>query len=263
MTRRRWVAAGLVAAVLAGGTTATVVLLTSGSEPPDPACRAGAGPAALLLSTEQAQNAATIAAVGDRLGLPERAVTIALATALRESKLFNLPFGDRDSLGLFQQRPSQGWGTPAQLVDPDYAAAAFYDRLVVVPRWRRLPLAVAAQEVQRSADGSVYALFEETGHALARVLTGSVPAGLSCVFDAAIARRPGALREAAARELGTADGTGESATAQWARAHWLVSHAYAYGIAEVSVRGQRWTNESGEWRPDADAGPPRYVLVRP
>jgi hypothetical protein len=193
--------------------------------------------------------------------LPERAVTIALATALRESKLFNLPFGDRDSLGLFQQRPSQGWGEPTQLLQPAYAAAAFYEHLVTVPRWRRLPLAQVAQEVQHSADGSVYAMFEETAHALARVFTGAVPAGLTCIYDRAVARRPGALRDEAAREFGPAQH--EDASAQWAWASWLVSHAYAYGISEVSVRGQRWTNESGEWRPDEIAGPPRYVLVEP
>ena len=260
MSRRRWVAIGLAGTVVAGATAGVVLLTLPTADPPDPGCRAGSGPAALLLAPEQAQSASTIAAVGRRMGLPERAVTVALATALRESKLFNLPFGDRDSLGLFQQRPSQGWGEPAQLLDPVYAATAFYERLIAVPRWRRLPLATAAQEVQRSADGSAYAMFEETGHALARVLTGAVPAGMACLYDEAVARRPGALRAAAARELGP---TRNSLAAQWTRAHWLVSHAYAYGISEVSVRGQRWTNDTGEWRPDKFAGPPRYVLVRP
>jgi hypothetical protein len=245
---------------VAAGTAGIVLLTLPDADPPEPGCRVGAGTAALLLSPEQAQSASTIAAVAGRMGLPERAVTIALATALRESKLFNLPFGDRDSVGLFQQRPSQGWGEPAQLIDPVYASGAFYERLVAVPRWRRLPLATVAQEVQRSADGSVYALFEETGHALARVFTGAVPAGLTCTYDDAVDRRPRALRDAATRELGPERST---PAAQWARAHWLVSHAYAYGISEVSVRGQRWTRESGEWRPDAIAGPPRYVLVRP
>jgi hypothetical protein len=258
MPRGRWVAAGLAAAALAG--TGVVLLALPSAEPPEPGCRVGSGPAALLLAPEQAQSAGTIAAVAGRMGLPERAVTIALATAMRESKLFNLPFGDRDSLGLFQQRPSQGWGEPAQLLDPVYAATTFYEHLVAVPRWRQQPLAVAAQEVQRSVDGSAYALFEENAHAMARVLTGAVPAGLTCVYDEAVARRPGALRDAAARELGP---TRQNPISQWARAHWLVSRAYAYGVGEVSVRGQRWTHESGEWRPDEIAGPPRYVLVRP
>lgn len=77
-------------------------------------------------------------------------MTIALATALQESALRNIDYGDRDSLGLFQQRPSQGWGTPAQIMDPVYSAGVFYDRLAEVPGYSRLPLTVAAQRVQRS-----------------------------------------------------------------------------------------------------------------
>jgi hypothetical protein len=82
------------------------------------------------LTGEQVGNARTIAQVGYERGLPERAVVIALATAMQESRLRNLDYGDRDSLGLFQQRPSQGWGTPAQVQDPVYAAGKFYDGLV-------------------------------------------------------------------------------------------------------------------------------------
>jgi hypothetical protein len=103
------------------------------------------------LSGEQAENAATIAEVADDRGLPRRAVVIALATAQQESRLVNVPYGDRDSLGLFQQRPSQGWGSPAQVQDPEYSAAAFYQRLVQVPGWDTLPLGDASHAVQRSA----------------------------------------------------------------------------------------------------------------
>jgi hypothetical protein len=103
------------------------------------------------LSGEQAQNAVTIAEVADDRGLPRRAVVIALATAQQESRLVNVPYGDRDSLGLFQQRPSQGWGSPAQVQDPEYAAGAFYRRLVRVPGWDTLPLGDASHAVQRSA----------------------------------------------------------------------------------------------------------------
>src|SRR5204862_7938838 len=99
---------------------------------------------------EQAVNAATIAAVGTGRGMPERAVTIALATSLQESGLRNIRHGDRDSLGLFQQRPSQGWGDERQIMDPAYAAARFYAHLDKVPGYSRLPLTVAAQRVQRS-----------------------------------------------------------------------------------------------------------------
>ncbi|WP_446591349.1 hypothetical protein [Streptomyces sp. LARHCF249] len=112
------------------------------------------------MTPEQAANAATIAAVGISKGLPDRAVTIALATAMQESALRNLDHGDRDSLGLFQQRPSMGWGTPAQITDPVYSAGIFYDRLVEVPGYSRMPLTVAAQKVQRSGYPQAYAKHE-------------------------------------------------------------------------------------------------------
>ena len=118
----------------------------------------------LDLEIEQAQVAATIAAVAARRKLPERAVVIAYATAIQESKLLNLAGdGDRDSVGVFQQRPSQGWGKPEQLVDPVYASGKFFAALVKVKNYRKLPLHEAAQEVQRSADGSAYAQHEDDG----------------------------------------------------------------------------------------------------
>ncbi|HEX7659535.1 MAG TPA: hypothetical protein VF444_08655 [Pseudonocardiaceae bacterium] len=104
-----------------------------------------------VLSPTQADNAATIAGVGLRMGMPDHAVTVALATALQESKLVNLSGGDRDSAGLFQQRPSQGWGTFAQVTDPVHASRAFYDKLAQVPGWAQLSVTEAAQSVQRSA----------------------------------------------------------------------------------------------------------------
>ena len=92
------------------------------------------------LDIDQAANSTTIAAVGKRLGLPDHAVTVALATALQESRLHNLPYGDRDSLGLFQQRPSQGWGTATEILTPSYAAAAFFRALTQSPNWADAPV---------------------------------------------------------------------------------------------------------------------------
>ena len=89
------------------------------------------------LDIDQAANSTTIAAVGKRLGLPDHAVTVALAAALQESRLHNLPYGDRDSLGLFQQRPSQGWGTATEILTPSYAAAAFFRALTACRRLGR------------------------------------------------------------------------------------------------------------------------------
>jgi len=119
------------------------------------------------LDIDQAANSTTIAAVGKRLGLPNHAVTVALAAALQESRLRNLPYGDRDSLGLFQQRPSQGWGTSAEILTPSYAAAAFFRELIRVNGWATLPITVAAQEVQRSGAPTAYAQWEPQARALA------------------------------------------------------------------------------------------------
>ncbi|WP_435847840.1 hypothetical protein [Streptomyces fradiae] len=145
-----------------------------------PRCVVGSGGHTYTLSPEQASNAATISAVGTTRGMPERAVTIALATALQESALRNIDYGDRDSLGLFQQRPSQGWGTPEQIMDPVYSAGIFYDRLAEVPGYSRLPLTVAAQRVQRSGFPQAYAKHEPDAALLAAALTGRSAASLTC-----------------------------------------------------------------------------------
>ena len=110
-------------AVVAG----VFVLFNRGVGPlPNPeGCQARVGGVVVDLSTEQAENATTIVAVAVRRGLPARAASIALATAYQESKLRNLDHGDRDSLGLFQQRPSQGWGTPEQVMTPTYACLLY------------------------------------------------------------------------------------------------------------------------------------------
>lgn len=132
------------------------------------------------MTPEQAANAATISAVGTTRGMPERAVTIALATAMQESALRNLAHGDRDSLGLFQQRPSKGWGTPAQIQDPVYAANEFYEHLAEVRDYPRLPLTEAAQRVQRSGFPDAYAKHEPDAALLAASLTGRSAASLTC-----------------------------------------------------------------------------------
>lgn len=136
---------------------------------PQDSLRAAAGEPPL--DSEQVRHAATITGVARDRGLPPRAAVIAVATAYQESKLHNLDHGHLDSVGLFQQRPSQGWGTtpadpddqrtPARRVrDPVYAATVFYGALVQVPHWRQLPLTEAAQAVQRSATPHAYAQWE-------------------------------------------------------------------------------------------------------
>jgi hypothetical protein len=151
-----------------------------GDEPP------AGGPCTVVgtsvsLTPEQAANAETIAAVARDRGLPDRAVVIALATAQQESGLRSLPYGDRDSLGLFQQRPSQGWGSPAQVQDPVYAAGQFYDRLVLVPDWQNRPLGDASHAVQRSAFPERVPRWEPMAAALTAALDedGELPLGCS------------------------------------------------------------------------------------
>ena len=98
-----------------------------------PGCQAGTGANAIGLDFGETADAATIAGVAARDRLPREALTVAYATAWQESKLENLTYGDRDSVGIFQQRPSEGWGSKAQLEDPAYAAGAFFGALVKIP----------------------------------------------------------------------------------------------------------------------------------
>jgi murein DD-endopeptidase MepM/ murein hydrolase activator NlpD len=122
---------------------------------------------------DQITNAATIAAVGKQMQIPEHGIVTAIATAIQESGLRNLDYGDRDSLGLFQQRPSQGWGTPTQVTDPTYAATAFYRHLLAVPGWQHMTLNEAAQTVQRSATPNAYGQHERPARALAAAVSAA------------------------------------------------------------------------------------------
>src|SRR6516162_8087763 len=170
--------------------------LTPAPPPPAPGCQAGTGVSAIPLGTDQAGIAATIAGVAARHRLPRKAVTIALAAALQESQLQNLDYGDRDSVGVFQQRPSQGWGTTAELEDPVYATTKFFAALVRVPGYVKMPVDRAAQDVQHSADGYAYGEWTEVATLLAGYFTGAPQAGVSCWYTAAA--KPdlaGALRQ--------------------------------------------------------------------
>jgi hypothetical protein len=215
------------------------------------------------LSTEQAANAATIAAVAVKRELPPRAVTIALATALQESKLTNVEYGDRDSLGLFQQRPSQGWGSPGQILDPRYAAGKFYDALVKVPGWQRKQLTVAAQAVQQSAHPTAYQQWEDQAATLAEAFTGAEPAALSCSFpEPTVAATPAKVLELLGLELphtrlAASTQVGElRPVAAWATVGWLVANADRLGIDAVAHAGRRWTRADG-WQVDSSARPDR------
>jgi NlpC/P60 family len=151
---------GTSVAVLGAGTRCGVPAGAVGSPSPHSGIPSIVRTAHGRWAGDQLVNASTIVRVGQILRVPPHGQTIAVATAMQESRLRNVAAGDRDSVGLFQQRPSQGWGTPEELHDPGYAAAAFYDRLLAIPRWKDLPLTRAAQAVQRSATPDAYGIWE-------------------------------------------------------------------------------------------------------
>jgi hypothetical protein len=224
------------------------------------------GDSTVRLEAEQMGHAATIAAVGLRRDLPERAVTVALATALQESKLRNLSAGDRDSVGLFQQRPSQGWGDPEQLNDPRYAAGAFYDHLLRIPDWEQMRVTEAAQAVQKSAHPEAYQKWAQEAAVLSSGLSGDSPAAVACRLPGQPAAAAGlsTLREAIELDWGRV-ATGEARQggvalkvdgnrSGWRLAHWLVAHSAEYGISEVRFHGRQWTAEDGRWSRTDDEG---------
>jgi hypothetical protein len=158
------------------------------------------------LTDTQVRNARTIVSVVEARKLPRRAAVIAVATAMQESKLRNVHYGDRDSLGLFQQRPSTGWGTDAQVLDPQHATRRFLDALQRVPNWRTLPVTKAAQDVQRSAFPKAYARWAPLAKKLVNAIlprpktprTPSAPADSSYPVP-----RPGCVRQARKRLIST------------------------------------------------------------
>lgn len=172
------VGVAVVAVILGAG-----FLVERGVGPlPDPwGCTAEVDDHRVELTLDQARHASLITAISVQRGMPARAATIALATAYQESKLLNIDYGDRDSVGLFQQRPSQGWGTVEQIMDPVYATHAFYDGLAKVDGYREMEVTVAAQAVQRSAHPDAYAEHEADARVLASALTGNSRGAFWCV----------------------------------------------------------------------------------
>ncbi|WP_066641691.1 hypothetical protein [Serinicoccus hydrothermalis] len=266
MTRSR--TARLLVPVLVVGLTATGAVLGTrwvAAEFSPSRCVFTAAGEEVRLTPEQAANAGTIAAVSVQRGLPPRAATIALATAIQESKLRNLRYGHADSQGLFQQRPSQGWGTVEQITDPVYASNAFYDALVQVEGWQDGVVTQVAQEVQRSAFPEAYADHEQEGRVLASILTGQEGTGtdLRCrVHDGTAAGSAQAFADKALAQLGL-QGQVEGRTVRleagdparaWAAATWAVTHAEAEDVSSVAVEGRRWDRRPGDWSDDEAGG---------
>src|SRR5664280_549238 len=240
----------------------------------DPSCRATALGRSVTFSPEQSANAATITALALKRDLPPRAATIANATAIVESKLQNLKFGDLDSLGLFQQRPSQGWGTQAQILDPVHATNAFYDALIKINGYQSMTITQVAQDVQHSGFPQAYADHEEEARILASTLAGHSPGGVGCRLDAVTASTPAAtIATQLTTELGvpatvagdTVRATGHDAQEAWAAGAWAVTHAEADGISAVTVGNRTWTRARGEqawsWQPATKPIAPNSVTI--
>jgi hypothetical protein len=249
-------------------------------------CVAVADKQSYTYDLEQAQNASTIAAVGVKLGVSTYGIEIAEATALQESKLRDLSGGDRDSLGLFQQRPSEGWGTAAEIEDTTYSSTAFYHALLKVTNWQNLPLTEAAQDVQHSGYPDAYAGHEQEAGVLAGVFTGAAGGALTCTLDGPTFS-PQATNAAGLTTLGeevvadaqkqwggdvSVDGasagsrtfalalpsglsTSSAKERGWAYANWAVSKAEVLGITQVGYAGKTWssTDSSDSWQTTADA----------
>jgi hypothetical protein len=233
-----------------------VSLFSNPPPPPDARCVATLDTDWAEVSLEQAGNAAIIAGVAPQRALAPRAVSIALATAFQESGLRNLDYGDRDSLGLFQQRPSMGWGTTEQVMDPYYATGAFFDVMVTVPDWDQADIGDVAQEVQRSGFPDAYDQHVERARLLASALTGETPAAWSCIVPNPAPPDPEALRSAVTRAYGstlmidirpaTTDAPAQltvraaNQTVAWSAAAFAQSWASQTGLRAVSVGQFQW-----------------------
>jgi len=230
--------------------------------PLGPACSVTTTTGKAGLDPTQIANAATITATGIRHSMPDRAIVIALAVALQESKLENLPTGDRDSVGLFQQRPSQGWGTATELQDPRVATNKFYTALLKVKGWQNMRVTEAAQRVQRSAYPEAYQQWADEAEMLVDALLGSTPASVSCtkmgdpeVVGPAAVTGLGTLLHLDFGDVATVDSPGNAglsvtvadARTGWQYAHWLVAHSTDQGVARVHYQNQEWSAEKGGW----------------
>ncbi len=227
-------------------------------------CVATANGNSATIDLVQAHYASIIVGVSVQRGLPARAASIAVAAAFQESGIRNLNHGDRDSIGLFQQRPSQGWGTVDQIMDPYYASGKFYDHLVKIPNWKTGNINDVAQQVQRSGYPESYRQHEPNARVLASTLTGHSAAGVTCLERSKAAGDPSGLKKFLAKTLpvDTTDIQGKSltvtaasSTMAWAVAYYAIANSGRYGVQHVSVADQAWQH-NGTTLPRWQQAPP-------
>lgn len=264
---RRGRAAGAVVLAIVGIVvviviaTLVIIHLIPGHEPlpGEQRCVATAAGRSVAVDTEQVQNASIIAGVSVRRKLAPRAASIALTTAYQESNLRNLDHGDRDSVGLFQQRPSMGWGSRKRLMNPYYATNRFYDALIKIKGWQTADITRIAQKIQISGYPEAYRGHESDGRILASVLTGQSPAGLRCLIRD---RQPGdatglvkALHKTykikpkrSGRVITISAGSSGPA---WSYAQFALANARDHGVTTVQVGGRQFkisSRELASWR---------------
>jgi hypothetical protein len=205
-----------------------------------------------VVDLDQAHFASIITGISVRRGLPPRAASIALATAYQETGIRNLDYGDRDSVGLFQQRPSQGWGTKKQLMDPYYATGKFYDALVKIDNWENADINDVAQKIQFSGYPEAYRDHEADARILASALSGQSAAGFSCLDRSGTTGDTKGLRSSLQRTFGNLDDSAEDSVVTiraigerraWAYAHFAVANAQLYGVTNVKIGNRSWQTQ--------------------
>lgn len=296
--RRHLVVPLVMALLLAGIATGSYVALQRyGSPAHEGTCTATGLGTSHRYTTDRVANAALISALAVDRELPPRAASIALATAYQESQLRNLDHGDRDSLGLFQQRPSQGWGSEEEIMDPVYSTNAFYDALIEVDGYESGDINDVAQQVQRSGHPGAYRDHETEGRLYASALTGMSGANLHCVLGpVGSTSSPESVRSELARQFPRLSESGRltsqladagsnapqlpadaGATALvidpgreealgWTVANWAVARAAEDGVVQVSYQGRVWDraasgDEAGAWGEATGGAEDRVVVL--
>ena len=215
-------------------------------------CVATASGNSVTLDLEQAHYASIVVGMSVKRGLPPRAASIAMATVYQETGIRNLNYGDLDSVGLFQQRPSQGWGSRKQLLDPYYATDKFYDALVKIDDWETADITTVAQRIQNSSYPDAYRDHEADARVLASALTGHSTAGFTCLERAGRSGKPSALVSSIEKTFGAVSDktkdkvvgiSARSGALAWAYAGHALANADRYGVVGVKVDGRQWQTD--------------------
>jgi len=226
----------------------------TGPVPGQQRCVATAKNQSVTLDLEQAHYTSIVVGLSVKRGLPPRAASIAMATVYQETGIRNLNYGDRDSVGLFQQRPSQGWGSRKELLDPYYATDRFYDALVKIDDWETGDITTVAQRVQNSSFPEAYRDHEADARVLASALTGHSTASFTCLEREGNPGKPSALVSSIEKTFGKVSDEriedkvvaidARSASLAWAYAGHALANADRYGVVEIKVGGRQWRTEA-------------------